>query len=159
MKEQKMNTLENFIITAKANGWVGAKPGGKKTSPSRLGSFDITFSEGDFFYQDSFVGLSDFCGQEHICLNSNPIWSQAYYGHIIRPDLIDGPQVIEILKLALGNLYQEGRFLGGFEFQHRQFKYQDENKGDFKNFQGKEEIFLEDFLVYELLYFGGLVRK
>ena len=154
-----MENLEKFILKAKANGWVGAMPGGKKIGPSRLGSYDVTFEEGDFFYQDSFVGLSDFCGQEHICLKNDPVWSQVYYGYIVRPDLFNGPRTVEVLRSALSAMYSEERFLGNFEFRYQECKYKDVNSGNYKKFQGKEEIFLENTLVYELQYFGGLVRK
>ena len=154
-----MEKLKQFIVKAKANGWVGAESGGKKIASSRLGSFDITFEEDDFFYQDSFVGLSDFCGQEHICYRGEPVWSQAYFGCLLRPNYFGSSKAVEVLKLALGAMYREGNFLGGFEFSHQQCDYRDTNHGDYKNFQGKEEILLEGAVVYKLRYFGGLVRK
>lgn len=154
-----MEVLEKFIVSAKANGWVGARPGGKKISSSRQGSLDITFEDGDFFYQDSFVGLTNFCGQEHICYKGEAIWSQIYYGHIVRSDLIDGSRVVEVLRSALGALYREGRFLGAFEFPHREYVYQDTNQGDFSRFSGQEEIRVKGEVAYRLQYLGGLVRK
>lgn len=126
---------------------------------SRPGSFDIIFEEENFFYQDSFVGLSDFCGQEHVCYKGEPVWSQAYFGYLVRPDLFNGSKTVEILRLALGAMYRESRFLGGFEFNHQQCRYRDSSQGDFRNFHGKEEILLEGTVVYKLRYFGGLVRK
>ena len=150
--------LERFIVKAKANGWVGAEPGGKKIPSSRLGSLDVTFEEGDFFYQDSFVGLSDFCGQEHVCFKGEAVWSQAYYGYIVRPELIDGSRTVEVLRAALGSMYRERRFLGSLEFTHGAFVYQDMNQGDFTNFSGQEEIRVEGEVAYRLQYFGGLVR-
>lgn len=154
-----MENLEKFIVKAKANGWVGAEPGGRKIPSSRVGAFDIVFNEGNFFYQDSFVGLSDFCGQEHICFKDEPVWSQAYYGYIVRPDLFDRHLAVQILKLALGHMYGQGKFLGGFEFHQEKYEYRDVNQGDFRNFHGKEEILSSGVLLYELRYFGGLVRK
>ena len=53
-------SLEEFIVKAKANGWAGAESGGKKLPSSKLGSYDISFESGDFYYHDSFVGLSDY---------------------------------------------------------------------------------------------------
>ena len=158
-RNKRMENLERFIVKAKANGWVGAEPGGKKVSPSRLGSLDVTFEEGDFFYQDSFVGLTDFCGQEHICFKGEPVWSQAYYGCIVRPELIDGPRIVEVLKAALGAMYLQNRFLGSFEFSYRECVYQDMSHGDFSNFSGQEEICIKGDVAYRLQYFGGLVRK
>lgn len=154
-----MENLEHFIVKAKANGWVGIEPGGAKISSSRRGSLDIVFVDGHFFYQDSFVGISDFCGQEHICFKTEPVWSQAYYGRIYRPDLIDSAKTVEVLKAALGAMYRQGRFLGPFEYVHGDFGYFDINSGDYSNFSGHEEIRFKDELVYRLQYFGGLVRK
>lgn len=150
-----LENLEKFIIKAKASGWVGAMPGGKKIESSRLDSFDITFTEGEFFYQDSFVGLLDFCGQEHVCYKNEAVWSMAYFGNVIQPDLFDST----FLKSALATLYRENRFLGEFTYRQGKYEYRDKNEGDFKSFQGKEEIWSEGVKIYELKYFGGLVRK
>ncbi|NJL23888.1 MAG: hypothetical protein HC902_01000 [Calothrix sp. SM1_5_4] len=87
-----MEKLEQFIVKAKENGWVSAQPGGKKISPSRTGSLDVTFEEGDFFYQDSFVGLTDFCGQEHVCFQGEEeislegivVYRLRYFGGLVR---------------------------------------------------------------------------
>ena len=48
-----MDELEKFIIKAKANGWEGSEGGGKKIESSRLGSMDIVFNQGDYYYHDS----------------------------------------------------------------------------------------------------------
>lgn len=63
--------LKQFIIKAKANGWVGALKGGEKINASRRGSEDIIYNVGDFHYHDSFVGFSDFCGREHVTHKSD----------------------------------------------------------------------------------------
>ncbi len=80
---RKMN-LEQFIVKAKANGWVGALKGGQKIEASRRGSYDITYDEDEFHYHDSFVGFSDFCGQEHVTFKNEPLWSMVYYGYLYR---------------------------------------------------------------------------
>jgi hypothetical protein len=154
-----MLNLEKFIVKAKANGWVGAEPGGKKIPSSRRDSLDITFESGEFFYQDSFVGLSDFCGQEHVCYRGEAVWSQAYYGYIVRTDLIDTTRTVEVLRAALGAMYRGERFLGDFEFLHGEFVYKDTNEGNYTKFMGVEEIRVRGEVAYRLQYFGGTVRK
>jgi hypothetical protein len=155
-----MDDLEKFIVKAKANSWVGgSKSSAQKPKSSRLGSFDSTFEEGSYFYQDSFFGETQFCGQEHVCLRRQPVWSQAYYGYLVRPDIFDGSQTREILKIALRALYREYRFLGGFSFQHERYQYVDVSHGDYRNFHGQEQIIYDSTVVYELRYFGGIVRK
>lgn len=154
-----MDSLGKFIIKAKANGWVAAEPGGVKIAPSRKDSLDITFEEGEYFYQDSFVGLSDFCGQEHVTLKNAAVWSMAYYGYLLKPDSFSGLEVVRVLKAALATMYKEGKFLGGFSYRMGAIEYRDTNSGDYKRFDGIERILSNDEPVYELRYFGGLVRK
>jgi hypothetical protein len=39
-----------------------------------------------------------------------------YYGYILRPDMIDAARAGATIKAALSAMYQEGRFLGEFEW-------------------------------------------
>ena len=87
--------------------------GGKKIGASRQGSFDIIFDDGDLHYHDSFVGFSDFCGQEHVTHKSEPVWSMVYYGYLLAPDKFSGTEAVTVLKNALSKMYGQGRFLGG----------------------------------------------
>jgi hypothetical protein len=59
---------------------------------------------------------------------------------------------------SLSRMYREGRFLGGFEHREGRLRYVDRNEGDVHSFQGREQIFHDDDLVYELLYHGGALR-
>jgi hypothetical protein len=154
-----MQILESFIVKAKANGWVGSFYNGKRIGPSRKGSCDIIFEEGDWHYHDSFVGFSDFCGQEHVTIKGEPVWSMVYYGYLLQPERFTGDQAVKILKEALGKMYAEGRFLGGFLYKQDVFEYRDMNIGDFRRFNGIEKIIMSGELVYELVYGGGTVRK
>ncbi|MCK5021657.1 MAG: hypothetical protein KAR54_00205 [Candidatus Pacebacteria bacterium] len=154
-----MDKLEKFIIKAKANGWVGTEKRGEKIKSSREGAFDIIYNEGDYHYHDSFVGFSDFCGMEHITYKKEPVWSMAYYGYLLEPDMFSGDEAVDILKDALGEMYKQGRFLGGDVFKKGKFEYRDMNFGGYKKFNGVEKIYMDGKLVYELIYFGGLVKK
>jgi len=151
--------LEKFIIRAKANGWVGSQKGGRKIEATRKGSFDITYQEGDLYYHDSFVGFSDFCGQEHITCKDEPVWSMVYYGYLIKPEIFTGDEAVNILQAALAKMYGEDRFLGGFTYRKDKYEYRDMNFGDYKRFNGIEKIYSDGELVYELIYSGGTVRK
>ena len=154
-----MDELEKFIIRAKANAWVGLESGGKKVPASKRNSLDTVFDQGEFHYHDSFVGLSDFAGQEHICHKNQAVWSMSYYGYLLQPELVTGSEIGQVLKAALGAMYREGRFLGGFRYLAGEFEYVDTNVGPYQRFSGKEEIRRKGALVYELLYFGGQVRE
>src|SRR3989338_11482778 len=87
---------------------------GKKIEASRRGSYDITYDEGDFHYRDSFVGFSDFCGQEHVTFKGEPVWSMAYYGYLLQPKIFSGHDAVKVIEKAFGKLSHENRFLGGF---------------------------------------------
>lgn len=152
--------LEQFIVIAKANGWVGVLKGGKKIEASRKGSQDITYDDGDFHYHDSFVGFSDFCGQEHVTYKNDPVWSMVYYGYILEPKKFTEDEAVTVLQKALSKMYEEEkRFLGGFHFVEGSYEYRDMNFGDYKRFNGIEKIFKNGELVYELIYCGGIVKK
>ncbi|MBI2519949.1 MAG: hypothetical protein HYV97_06020 [Bdellovibrio sp.] len=123
------------------------------------GSFDITYDDGDLHYHDSFVGFSDFCGQEHVTHKNEPIWSMVYYGYLLQPAKFTGDEAVTILKNALSKMYDEHRFLGGFYYAEGPYEYRDMNFGDHKRFNGVEKIFKSGEMVYELIYCGGMVRK
>lgn len=149
------DSLNAFIVRAKAATYVG---GGEKAAPSRPGSYDLTFSDGDWSYRDSYFGGTDFLGQETVWHRGEPVWAMNYYGYILRPELIDAVRAGATIKAALSALYAEGRFLGGFDFEGQHGLYQDRSEGDATRFHGTETIAVGGRLAYRLDYFGGLVR-
>lgn len=149
------DSLNAFIVRAKAATYVG---GGEKAKPSRLGSHDLTFSEGEWAYRDSYFGGTDFIGQEVAWHRDEPVWAMNYYGYILRPDLIDGTRAGATIKAALSKLYAEGRFLGGFEFEAAHGFYEDRTEGDVTHFSGLETISVAGQIAYRLDYCGGLIR-
>ncbi len=104
--------LEEFIVQAKSNTYVGG--GDQSAAPTRPGSHDLGYREGDWHYIDSYFGGTDFIGQEVVWHLGVPVWAMSYYGRILRPDMIDGTTAGEVIQRSLSTLYQEGRFLGGF---------------------------------------------
>jgi hypothetical protein len=53
--------LERFIVRAKAHTYVS---GAGQAESSRAGSHDLVFEDGDWSYRDSYLGGTDFLGQE-----------------------------------------------------------------------------------------------
>ncbi len=156
MKTFAIETLEQFIIRAKQHTYAG---GGKKLLPYRLGSKDLQFSEGDWAYHDSYLGESDFIGQEIVYYQMEPIWGMNYFGRILKPEKVTSAQAGAMIMKSLTLLYAEGRFLGRFEHREGLLTYRDENDGDVTSFRGKEQIYHGDEVVYELLYHGGMLRN
>ncbi|MHB1684696.1 MAG: DUF5680 domain-containing protein [Bacilli bacterium] len=151
-----LNQLESFVVMAKSHTYVG---GAKKLLPYRLGSTDIQFSDSDWVYHDSYVGESNFSGQEVVYFQYNPVWSMNYFGYILNPHQITSEQAGQVIIASLSKMYSEGRFLGSFEHTEGQFKYIDRNEGSVVRFQGRESIKSNNESVYELLYHGGVLRN
>ncbi|WP_117191302.1 DUF5680 domain-containing protein [Rhizobium terrae] len=147
--------LDRVIVKAKAAAYVG---GGEENRSSRARSRDLAWREGEWRYLDSYFGGSDFIGQEIIWRDDVPVWGMNYYGFILRPDLIDASRAGATIKAALSALYEQGRFLGGFEWIGTHGTYIDENSGDASRFRGREIIMVDGRQVYALDYGGGLVR-
>jgi hypothetical protein len=147
--------LNAFIVRAKAATYVG---GGAKSLSYQPGSHDLQFHDAPFAYLDSYFGGADFIGQEVVYFEGKPVWAMNYYGRILRPELLSALEAGRILQESLSKLYQEGRFLGGFEHPTHDATYFDTNEGDVLSFTGQEWITRQSQKVYELHYHGGLIR-
>jgi hypothetical protein len=132
--------------------------GGLRAESSRLGSHDLIFERDDWLYRDSYFGGTDFLGQETVWFGEEPVWAENYYGYILRADLIDANRAGATIKAALSAMYQEGRFLGGFDWAGSHGHYQDRSSGDVTHFHGREVILVTGIEVYALDYCGGLVK-
>jgi Domain of unknown function (DUF5680) len=147
--------LEAFVVHAKASTYVG---NGSTADSSRLGSHDLTFQSDEWLYRDSYFGGTDFLGQETVWFRAEPVWAENYYGYILRPDLIDAARAGATIKDALSAMYQEGRFLGSFDWTGPHGHYQDHSSGDVSHFHGREVILVSGVEAYALDYFGGLIK-
>jgi hypothetical protein len=151
-----LEELNAFIVQAKAATYVG---GGAKCFSYRPGSHDLQFHKDAFSYLDSYFGGTDFLGQEVVYYEGKPIWAMNYYGRILEPSLITAEETGQIIRESLSKMYEEGRFLGGFERSTRNSTYVDTSEGDITSFTGKEWIVRENIKVYELTYHGGSVKE
>jgi hypothetical protein len=149
-------SLHDFIVRAKAATYVG---GGQHATSCRPGSHDLKFADGDWAYLDSYFGGRDFIGEEVVYYREKPVWAMNYYGRILLPDLITPAQAGQVIKASLSKMYAEGRFLGGFQYQHEGFAYTDTSEGELTCFRGREWIARAGETVYELLYHGGLILE
>jgi hypothetical protein len=150
-----LQQLNTFIVKAKAATYIGD---GKISPSHRPGSHDLQFHEGTFSYLESYFGGSDFLGQEVVYYREIPVWAMNYYGRIIELEKITAAEAGQILKESLSRMYEEGRFLGGFEHAAKGCTYTDTSQGDTTSFTGKEWITRESIRVYELVYHGGLIN-
>lgn len=147
--------LNAFILAAKRATYVGS---GQKLLSYRLGSHDLQYFEGDWAYHDSYLGESDFIGEEAVYYRGQVVWAMNYFGRILLPERITSAQAGQMIKVSLTKMYAEGRFLGGFEHTEGDLTYVDVSEGDEAYFTGREWILREGVKVYELVYHGGLVK-
>lgn len=150
-----LNSLHAFIVRAKAATYVG---NGEPVTACRVGSHDLRFTDGDWAYLDSYFGGTDFIGEEVVYFAEKPVWAMNYYGRILRADLITAAQAGQMIKASLSRMYQEGRFLGGFEYTENDLTYVDTSEGSVSSFQGREFIRRGQEVAYELVYHGGLIK-
>lgn len=150
-----INELRTFIVRAKAATYVGD---GEHAAACRLGSHDLRFGDGRWTYHDSYFGGSDFIGEEVVYCAEMPVWAMNYYGRILNDDLITSAQAGQMIKISLSRMYEEGRFLGGFEHAENDLTYVDSNEGSVDSFNGRELIRRGQEIAYELVYHGGLIR-
>ena len=150
-----LNELTRFIVKAKAASYVG---GGKEIPPCRAGAHDLEFSDGAWRYLDSYFGGQDFIGEEVVYYEEKPVWAMNYYGRILVPEKITGAETGQVIKASLSVMYQQGRFLGGFNLTVGKDVYHDTSRGDTASYSGKEWIERDGERVYELTYHGGLIK-
>jgi hypothetical protein len=155
LSKVSVERLSAFIVKAKAATYVG---GGVRSPSCRPGSHDLEFHEGAFSYLDSYFGGTDFLGQEVVYYDDEPVWAMNYYGRILEPAMITAAEAGRIIQESLSKMYEEGRFLGGFEHDTGNGVYVDTSEGNVASFTGREWITREGIKVYELIYHGGLVK-
>lgn len=155
MADFSLEMLEAFIVKAKAATYAG---NGMPVEPSRPGSTELAFDDGDFSYRDSYFGSGDFIGQEVVWFRGEPVWAMNYYGYILVPKELSAEESGKVIKESLSALYREGRFLSGFKHQTALGLYMDTNEGDVSNFHGMEWTERGGERLYELRYHGGLVK-
>ena len=148
--------LEEFIVQAKSATYVGG--GDKSATPTRQGSHDLGYRDGDWHYVDSYFGGTDFIGQEVVWHQGTAVWGMSYYGRILRPDMIDGTMAGMVIQRSLSTLYRQGRFLGGFTHPVENLIYVDTNAGEFGSFTGVERIYRGHVETYRLDYHGGIIK-
>ena len=148
--------LESFIVRAKANTYAG---GGPRAEPTRPGSHDLTFADGEWSYRDSYFGGTDFIGQEVVWHRGEPVWAMNHYGRILDDDALTSATAGRVVMASLSALYLEGRFLGGFFHEAEGWEYRDSSEGGVGSFAGREEIAWPGAApAYELVYHGGVIQ-
>lgn len=149
----KERSFYQFLIKAKQSTYAGE---GLFTTPSRSGSLDLPFMEGEFRYLDSYLGGSHFIGEEVVWYQEKAVWGMNYYGRM----LVDqSPHLFfSFLKSALLQVPEEMPFRGPEELISGDFCYTCQVEGDIKWYRGKEMVFYQSQKIYQLYFHGGEIK-
>ena len=144
------NKIIDFLIRAKQKTYAGK---GAETKSSRLKSHDLTYTEGDFMYYDSYLGGEKFAGEEAVWIKENPYWSMNYVGRVTGENFSG-----DFLKEALLRVPSDMPFRGPEKYTSGDYEYECSVQGDFEWFSGRESICFKGKKIYECLFHGGLIK-
>jgi len=163
-----LEKLANFLVIAKkatyANEFATKLP-----DPERPLHDELEYSDGEFYYMDSYVGFFQAPGMEEVRLNNKngkAIWTMAYSGGMLR-DYQESKdfakETFTFLKSALGSVEESSPFRGPkkLEAKHGLWIYENSFEGDIKRFKGHEKIMIRTDECYQEVfsqdYIGGIV--
>ena len=133
--------------------------GGKyEEHPERLGFNELVYQEDEFSYRDSYTGYIRSWGEEIVRFHNKPVWTSLYGGGMTEGNEALSDMTFAFLKKAL-NTKEEGVFSprGPKVLEDGDWKHTYEQKGDYDNFSGYQEIFYKGKLVFWHHIIGGLV--
>ena len=145
------NAVAEFLFIAKKKTY--AAHGKEEAVSSRIKSHDIKYEEGHYKYMDSYIGSSEFAGEEAVWYKNEPIWSMNYIGRVLTE-----PFSGEFLKEALMNVQKSKPYRGPMIYSNRDYHYHCTVNGELNWFQGYDEVFYEDKKVYECYFHGGRIK-
>jgi hypothetical protein len=165
--EVDLNELAEFIVKAKKNCYAGEGIEQRVGDGSRR----LTFSEGNFAYEDNYDGFYQAPGTEIVRwqMNGQRIWQMSYSGGML-PEFWGNEQLAKrtftFLKKVLQQVDSKKPFRGPDRFsgedQHS-WKYSIKTEGDLVRFRGEENIFYKSAIIspftkiFSQDYIGGLV--
>lgn len=143
------NIVIEFLLKAKKETYAG---GGAESESSRPASHDLRYSEGDLLYIDSYLGSSEFAGQEALWKEDKPFWAMNYIGRVVDEGFSG-----DFLKEALRHVNADAPYRGPTEYSNGDHTYRCQVMGDFDWFSGTEELYYKDTKVMDLIFHGGKI--
>ena len=138
-----------FLIRAKQATYAGK---GAETAPSRIGSHDLAYREGEYLYYDTYLGGDRFAGEEALWISDRPHWSMNYAGRVTGAHFSG-----DFLKEALLHVPEEKPYRGPERYVTDDYVYRCDSEGSFDWFQGRETITCRGQLIYECVFHGGII--
>lgn len=145
-----------FRNRAMAAGYAGN--GTYEKIPERSGFKELTYSEGNWFYRDSYCGWFQSRGMEVVRYNQTPIWAATYGGGVVKKDRELTRKIFKFLKQALA-VDNKGfaSFRGPLNMKIGKWEYQYIQEGDIEEFKGTEKILYQNQSVFYHQIIGGVI--
>ncbi len=150
VKNSSFLPVIDFLCRAKKNTYAA---NGATVTSSRPDSHDLSYSEDNMFYLDTYLGGDNFAGEEAVWSDNTPVWAMNYVGRILA-DGFSG----SFLKEALFLVTSERPYRGPEIYTNGDYTYCSTISGDFKWFNGTEQIFCNNIKIYECIFHGGDIR-
>lgn len=149
-QNQDLDKLIEFRLEANVNTYAAYM---NETESTRLDSHDYTYSNGPYTYHDTYIGGEQFAGEEAIWFEGKAQYAMNYVGRVLGQQFSG-----DFLKEALRKADKIMPYRGPEYYQSGEFFYKCNVVGDFKWFQGYEEIYCNNEKVYECFFHGGLLK-
>ena len=155
---QKDKELFGFVDRAGKATYAG--DGKVEKIPERPGFIELTYSENDLTYRDSYTGHYRSRGMEVVRKKGVPVWTSMYGGGMVGGKEQLAGETFDFLKRAM-SAGEPGfaSFRGPHTFQDGEWKYTYKQEGDVNEFNGYEEIYYQGELVFFHRVIGGLVKN
>jgi hypothetical protein len=134
-----------------------ASNGKEEEQSERPGFIELIYSDGDFFYRDSYVGYYHSRGMEVVRHKGKPIWTSLYGGGITEGNKEMTYECFEFLKKAL-RTREKDSMRGKPLVKNGDWEYTYQQVGDIFEFSGHEQIFYKGKLVFFHKTIGGIVE-
>lgn len=154
-----IKSLKTFLIKAKKNTY-SSQGDNASVKPLLIGTKQLEYKDGNYFYRDIYAGMSYFVGQEIVYFKNNPIWSMSYSGGVEENITEESTmmQIYQFLQIVLGKVSKEDIFRGPNKVLDDDKVYINEYSGTINSFSGSEYITFDEKRVYHLYYSGGIIK-
>ncbi len=148
--QNDMDEIIGFRLEANVNTYAAFM---NETDSTRLDSHDFRYEKGEYVYHDTYVGGEQFAGEEAVWKKGKAVYAMNYMGRVL-DDKFSG----NFLKEALRNADYKMPYRGPEYYRTGEYTYKCKVSGNVKWFQGHEEIYWVDEIVYECYFHGGLLK-
>ncbi len=143
-------SVVDFLIQAKRATYAGR---GSEMTPSRTDSHDLTYTDGEYTYYDTYLGGDRFMGEEAVWIKDKPYWGMNYAGRAFSEEF-----TTDFLREALKIVPQDSPYRGPARYSKGDHVYTCSVEGTFEWFRGKETVAFRGKEVYECYFHGGLIE-